>query len=40
MTDYLDLIQYGSLDLERSEELFKNQDYSFAAYCAQQGLEK
>ena len=40
MTDYLDLIQYGSLDLERSEELFKNQDYNFAAFCAQQGLEK
>jgi len=40
MTDYLDLIQYGSIDLQRSEESFKNGDYNLAAFCAQQSLEK
>lgn len=40
MTDYTDLIQYGALDLERAEKLFEDEDYNFAAFCAQQALEK
>ncbi len=40
MIYYKDLLQYGSLDLQRSEKLFNDEDYGMSAFCAQQGLEK
>jgi len=33
-------MQYAEADLQRSEKLFQNEDFGFAAYSAQQGLEK
>jgi hypothetical protein len=40
MIDYRDLLLQGQTDIDRAKDLFIKEDYGFAAYSAQQGLEK
>jgi len=40
MIDYRDFMQTAFADIHRADKLFNEGDFGFAAYCAQQGLEK
>ena len=40
MIDYRHFTQQAEKDLMRAEKSFEDEDYGFAAFCAQQGLEK
>src|SRR5690348_12299721 len=40
VVDYSDFQQQGATDILRAEKLYEDGDYGFAAYSAQQALEK
>lgn len=40
MIDYRDFQQQAELDIQRAKELYQKNDYGFAAFSAQQGMEK